>query len=60
MTYAELAEYISNLTDEQKQMDVTVLVRGVDEYYPLNDEYPVAESGNLTEVLDIGTPYLII
>lgn len=54
MTYAELAEYISNLTDEQKQMDVTVLVRGVDEYYPLNDEYPA-----VTEVL-IGTPYLII
>jgi hypothetical protein len=35
MTYKELAEYISNLTEEQQNQDVTIFVSGVDEYYPL-------------------------
>ncbi len=59
MTYRELAEYISNLTDEQKDSDVTVFVSGVEEYYTLVGDYPALEA-NGDDVLDDGHPYLAI
>ncbi len=61
MTWAELAEYIGNLSQEQQQTDVTVYVSGVDEFYPLVADYPVVEaSADKTDVLDDGHPYLVI
>jgi hypothetical protein len=59
MTYRELAEYISNLADEQKDNDVTVFVSGVDEYYALVGDYPAVEADG-DDVLDNGHPYLVI
>lgn len=59
MTYEELAEYIANLTTEQKQQDVTILVSGVNEYYPLVGDYPAVEA-DADDVLDAGHPYLVI
>ena len=59
MTYNELAEYIGNLTDEQKDTDVTVYVSGVDEYYSLVGDYPVVEAER-SDVLDKSHPYLVI
>lgn len=60
MTYAELAEYIGNLTLEQQQMDVTIYVVGVKEYYPLVSNNPVSEADVACDVLDVGHPYLTI
>ena len=59
MTYRELAEYISNLTDEQKDCDVTVFVSGVAEYYSLVGDYPATEAES-SDVLDENHPYLVI
>ena len=59
MTYRELAEYISNLTDEQKNSDVTVLVSGAGEYYSLVEDYPAVEA-DCSDVLDENHPYLVI
>ena len=59
MTYRELAEYISNLADDQKDNNVTVFVSGVDEYYSLVGDYPIVEADN-NDVLDYGHPYLVI
>jgi hypothetical protein len=59
MTYRELAEYISNLTDEQKDSEVTVYVSGEPEYYSLVRDYPVGESESW-DVLSENHPYLVI
>ena len=58
MTYRELAEYISNLSEEQKDCDVTVFISGVEEYYSLS-QYPVVEADG-DDVLDDGHPYLAV
>ena len=60
MTFAELAELIAAMTDEQQQMDVTVLVSGVGEYYPLVGDYPVLQAGYDHDVLPKGQNYLVI
>jgi len=59
MTYRELSEYIENLTEEQKNCDVTVYVSGVDEYYSLVGDFPALESDH-DDVLDKDHPYLVI
>lgn len=59
MTYRDLAEYIGNLTDEQKDSSVTIFVYGVEEYYPLMGDYPAVEAEG-DDVLDDGHPYLVI
>jgi hypothetical protein len=59
MKYRELAKYISNLSAEQQDTDVTVFVSGNDEFYALAEHNPVAEQhGN--DVLDDQHPYLVI
>lgn len=60
MTYRELKEYLSNLSNEKLDLDVTVYVSGVDEYYPLTGDYPVVESDPTCDTLDPGHPYLVI
>jgi hypothetical protein len=54
LTYRKLATYINDhLTDEQKDMDVTVSVG--DEYYQVyNGDFTDKENG----ILDDGHPYL--
>jgi hypothetical protein len=59
MTYAELAKMISEMTSEQAGSDVTVFIRGVDEFYPLRDKNPIAFS-DVDDVLDAGHPFLVV
>jgi len=62
MTYKELIENLSQLNDEALSKDVTVYVSGVDEFFGLRDDFllPLGLSGSENDVLDGGTPYLII
>lgn len=56
MTWKQLAEKIGNLTDSQKNTDVTVYLEKTDEYLAVNHYMEVAEQ----DVLDSGHPYLSI
>ena len=58
MTYRELADLIENMTDEQKDQDVTVFVAEQNEYYPLVKDFPVCQSDG--DVLEEGHYYLTI
>ena len=57
MTWAELALEIDNLTEEQKNTDVTVFVPGLDEFYATKSRVFVASED---DVLDTNHPYLIL
>lgn len=65
VTYRDLANFIANMSEDQKNCDVTIFVSGVSEFYSLVDPhandsmYPMCESDE-TDVLDIGHPYLVI
>jgi hypothetical protein len=65
VTYRDLERFISNMSDKQKNCDVTIFVSGVAEFYSLVDPdandilYPMCEADE-TDVLDIGHPYLTI
>jgi hypothetical protein len=59
MTYAELAEYMAGMTEEQLATDVTVFVHGVGEYYSLMPDSPVMQS-EVDDVLTAGHVYLVI
>lgn len=56
MTFKQLAVEIGRLTEEQQNCDVTVFVRGVDEFYPVTDRLLV--SGPEEDVLDENHPYI--
>jgi hypothetical protein len=58
MTYRELQELIAAMPDNQKDSDVTVYIRGVDEYYPTSDDIEVSTVNN--DVFDPGQPYMIV
>jgi hypothetical protein len=59
MTYKQLAEHILNdFSEEQKESDVSVFVKAVDEFYPL-DQICIAEE-ELVDVLDDGHPFLMV
>lgn len=60
MTYADLLENLKALTAEQLNMDVTVLVSGVDEIYAPREDYPWAFSTEDDDRLDPGHPYIVI
>ena len=61
MTYRELAEQISTMNESQLNMDVTVYVAGLDEYYPVMDDYSLSYVDSTTiDVLDHDHPYLVI
>lgn len=62
MTYQELLEEIEKLTPEQRKMDVTVYIRGVDEYYTVDPELPINHNipPNTNDVLDENHPYLVV
>ena len=56
MTYQELKDLLSEFSDEQLRMTVTVYVNDADEYFAI--ESP-AISGDDNDVLDADHPYLI-
>ena len=59
LTYRELAEQINNMTDEQKDSDVTIYVHGVDEFYATIASVKFSDKTN-DDILDEGHPYLSI
>lgn len=61
MTYNDLLDQLKEMTDEQRNMDVTVFVSGVGEFYSLVGDFPlVFADGRVNDVLDDGHPYLVI
>ncbi len=61
MTYNDLLDQIKEMTDEQRNMDVTVFVTGVAEYYPLVSDFPlVFADPEVNDTLDPNHPYLVI
>ena len=56
MTYRELVEKIANLTEEQKNCDVTIYADEYDEYYSAKDFLITDE----TDVLDSNHPYITL
>ena len=59
MNYRQLLDELQQLNEEQLEQDVTVYVSGVDEYYGLRPDYPVAIS-EADDVLDEDHFYLAI
>lgn len=59
MTYKELMNEIFKLTPEQQSTDVTVFIRGVDEYYPAQS-FGVTPGEEPADVLDPNHPYILI
>ena len=60
MTYRQLMNHIvCNMTEEQKDMDVTVFAPGVEEYFGLLKDCPVVAADG-DDVLDDSHPYLVI
>ena len=58
MIYAELIENLQALPKERLQDTVTVYVKGVDEFYAVN-EFQIAV-GDVNDVIDDGHAYLEI
>lgn len=56
MNYRKLARLIDSMTDEEKDMTVTIFVPGVDEYYPATVAYTDEEC----DVLDPNHPIITI
>lgn len=62
MTYNELIQTLSVLSPEQLAKDVTIYVVTEGEYFGLREDFPmpVGLSSADNDVLDPGTPYLIV
>jgi hypothetical protein len=58
MTYAELIKELQDLDPARLQDTVTVYVKGVDEFYAVN-EFQIAV-GDINDVVDDGHAYLEI
>jgi len=56
MTYRQLIERIAGLTDEQKDQDVTIHVKEIDEYYQVSGDFKTADRELL--ILDEGHVFL--
>jgi hypothetical protein len=56
MNWKQLAEEIKLLTPEQQETDVTVFVRGVDEFYPVSNRLLITPPED--DVLDKNHPYI--
>ena len=55
LTFRDLAARIAKMSDEEKDMSVSVFVSDVDEYYPAQD---VLIASDLDDVLDEGHPFI--
>ena len=60
LTYLELQAVIATMTDEQKKQDVTIHLSQTNEYYPLVCYFPIVQSDDGSDVLDVGHYYLNI
>jgi hypothetical protein len=60
MTWNDLKNTIGRMTPEQQGQDVTVFVSGLDEYYGLVDQFPMCESDETCDVLDLSSPFLVL
>ena len=60
MTWEDLKDMIKDFTEEQLKQTVTIYVSGVDEYYAPVGDYPLVESDDTCDVLDVGSKYLVI
>lgn len=58
MTYKELIAELQQLSEEQLNTDVTIFVRGVEEYIPASNAVYFADEED--GVLDPDHPYLMI
>ena len=58
-TYRELLNAMKILTPEQLDMNVTVYIRGVDEFYPIQS-FGVTPGNLPADVLDPNHPYLLV
>lgn len=56
LTYKELLEKISKMTEEQKNMTVTVFLKMENEYYPVGD---IIQCEDLL-ILDADHPILVV
>ena len=59
MTYKELLEKLKQLSPEQLDTDVTVLISNYDEFFPINNLLIMQDNHNHNDVLDQNHPYLI-
>lgn len=59
-TYNDLLDWIMNFTPEQRTSTVIVHISGLDEYLPLDNHDALLEALEDNDVLDPGTPYLVI
>jgi hypothetical protein len=59
-TWEDLKDTIKDFSEEQLKQNVTIYIRGLDEYYGLAEDYPLVESDNTSDVLDPGSKYLVI
>jgi hypothetical protein len=70
ITYRDLLANLQAMTDEQLNLDVTVFVSGVGEFYSLVSDFPMVvvnreiqneyTPGSQESALDEGHPYLVI
>lgn len=59
MTYAQLRDYLSKLTDDQLKSHVTIYIESNDEYFPVSEEhFFFADKEN--NILDENAPYIRI
>lgn len=58
LKYRNLLEMLQLMTDEELNCTVTVLAKGVDEFFPVEPALFYADQ--TTDVLDQGHPYLMI
>lgn len=60
MTWEDLKNAINGFTEEQLKQDVTIYVSSADEFYSLVGDYPLVESDNSCDQLDLGSRYLVL
>lgn len=61
MTYKQLTAEIALLSPEQQNADISVYIRGVDEFYPTKDSLNfVVQGGEGDGILDKGHPFLVV
>lgn len=57
MKYRQLLDHLNSMSAEELDMNVTVLLNGVGEFFPV---VPIMMFADQSDVLDQGHPYLVI
>ena len=58
-TYRELQEFLSTMTAEQLDKDITIYLSHMDEYHAVAEDYPFIIT-DVADVLDANHPYLAV